>query len=101
MIVFVEKFPARCHFDENIAANGSVITIAKFGDVIAVGQQSFAGENVAHTCILDQEVLTATQHLTGIETFLLDEIAIEINFVVETSLHVTSLTVNGTEIDVE
>ena len=45
--------------------------------------------------------MAAAQYVAEIETFLLDKIAIEIDFVVETSLYVPSLAVDSTEIDVE
>ena len=94
--------PAWCHFDDDVAVDVGHVAVADGLEVVAAaGQEQVAREAVAHARKLDEECLAPLEHIAHAQAFLLDEFVVEVELVVEVCVHIPSLSVDGSEIDVE
>ena len=93
LIVFVIQLPTWSHLDHNVAADGGMMAVTQFACVSARIEKAVGSIDIAHSRVLDKELLTAHQHLALADTLLLYQFVVQIDFVVITGFNISTLAI--------
>ena len=78
LCVFIKQSPPWSDVDNDVAAECRIEACANKLDIIVTGEQSLAGVNVSHACVLKQKLLTSIENVMHRQPFLFNQSVVKI-----------------------